>query len=430
MPGNQIIMNRNHLTRLLAAFVFGVMPMTVHANGLRLVSQDGFATARGEAFVATADNPSAIYYNPAGIAQLNGDDLRAGIYGIYYDPTFRPPSGALNNGKTYRVDKQFAAAPQLFYTHSLKELPLTFGLGIYAPYGGNLSWPQDTGFRTVALKSSLTYLRLNPVIALKLGDRLSIAAGINVDYADIDLEQGLRSQSEPLINYFRFSGDGFSVGYNFGLLVHPFEKISLGMTIRGQTAFTMDGETRFEQQPFIAPTTIPAQADFKFPLTAVFGISLRPTQKWNLEFDADYTDWSSFGTVTIRQQQTPPFPVQQNIPVTLDWRASWMYELGVTRYFTNGWHASAGYVFNENSVPDSFYTPLAADLDRHFASVGVGHKGKTFDFDIAYQFGYGPSHTVSGSIPSSTPGQFAGQTADGTYKFISHAVLVTMGIHF
>jgi hypothetical protein len=91
---------------------------------------------------------------------------------------------------------------------------------------------------------------------------------------------------------------------------------------------------------------------------------------------------------------------------------------------------SAGYVFNENSVPDAYYTPLAADLDRHFFSIGAGRKGRRFDFDVTYQFGYGPARTVTGSKPPSISGVFAGQTADGTYGFISHAVLLTVGMHF
>jgi long-chain fatty acid transport protein len=107
-----------------------------------------------------------------------------------------------------------------------------------------------------------------------------------------------------------------------------------------------------------------------------------------------------------------------------------MYEFGVTRYFDNGWHLSAGYVFNENSVPDAYYTPLAADLDRHFFSVGAGFKGKRFDFDVAYQLGYGPARTVTGNLPSSIPARFSGQRADGTYGFNSHAVLLTVGMHF
>ena len=78
-----------------------------------------------------------------------------------------------------------------------------------------------------------------------------------------------------------------------------------------------------------------------------------------------------------------------------------MYEFGVTRYFDDGWHVSAGYVYNQNSVPDAYYSPLAADMNRHFFSLGAGRKGKRFDFDVTYQFGYGPARTVIGSTPSS-----------------------------
>lgn len=406
------------------------MPLTAFANGFSLLSQDGFAAGRGEAFVATADNPSAIYYNPAGITQLAGDNLRGGLYGIYLAPTFKPPAGAPNNGQTYGIGKHFDGVPDVFYTHTLETVPLSFGLGVYAPYGGSISWPDNTGFRTVATKGTLTYLRANPVVALKLGGHFSIAAGVSADYAKIDLEQGLRPLPAPLVNYFRFEGDGFALGYNAGLLWQPDKKISIGATVRGATSFTMDGQTEFEQQPVISAQSIPANAHFNFPLTVAAGVSFRPTPKWNLEFDATYTDWSSFGKVTIRQQNQPPFPVQQDIPVTLDWQASWTYAFGVTRYFDNGWHASAGYLFDQTSVPDAYYTPLAADLDRQFFTVGVGRKGRRFDFDLAYQFGYGPAHTVSGSTPSSTPGQFAGQSADGTYGFTSHAVMATIGMHF
>ena len=87
-------------------------------------------------------------------------------------------------------------------------------------------------------------------------------------------------------------------------------------------------------------------------------------------------------------------------------------------------------MFNQNSVKNETYSPLVADLDRHFFTVGAGHKGNRYDFDIAYQFGYGPDHVVSGSVASSSPGLNAGQNADGTYHFISHAIMLTVGIRF
>jgi len=423
-------MDRWNTLRLLVILISGVSTLKVSANGFRLASQDGFATARGEAFAATADNPSAIYYNPAGITQLEGNNIRGGIYGIYADPSFSPTNGASNSGKTYHSSDNYAAAPQIFYTCTPKDSPFSFGLGVYAPYGGKISWPQDTGFRAVALDGSLTYLRFNPVIALKLAPNLSIGGGLMADYVKMELGQGLRPFPHPT-NFYRFTGDGWSMGYNLGVLWQPYEKISIGATFRSSTTVILNGHTEFEQiSAGIPATSLPAHSDFTFPLTAVFGISYRPTPKWNLEFDADGTDWGSFGTTTIYQKGSPPLGGTQNPVVTLNWQMSWMYEFGVTRYFDNGWHMSAGYVYDENSVPNAYYTPLAADLDRHFFSVGAGHRGKRFDFDIAYQLGYGPAHTVTGSQPSSLSGTIAGQSADGTYHFISQAVLVTVGMHF
>jgi long-chain fatty acid transport protein len=415
--------------------ISGALALKASANGFRLPDQDAFATARGEAFVATADNPSAIYYNPAGITQLEGNDLRGGLYGIYLDQSYSPPSGKQNSGNTYHNSDNLAAVPQIFYTYTPTNIliPVSFGLGVYAPYGGKSSWPQDTGFRAVALDGSLTYVTINPVVAVKLPFNFSIGGGVMVNYADMSLEQGLKEYSylPPAINFFRFKGHGWSVGYNLGLLWQPHEKVSLGASFHSSTTVTLDGHTEYEELPNPLDTHQSAQMDFKFPFTIVSGISYRPTPKWNIEFDADYTDWSSAGTVTIHQSNTT-WPVRQNIPLQLDWQASWMYEFGVTRYFDSGWHASAGFVYNENSVPNAYYTPIVADMDRYFLSAGAGYKGKHFNFDVAYQFGYGPNHTVTGSTPPSTPIQstITDHPADGKYDFISHAVLVSVGWRF
>ena len=435
-PKKPANMNRRNSSRLLVTVFWGLSVLNVPANGFGLASQDAFASARGEACVAPADNASAVYYNPAGITQITGTSLRSGLYSIYVDPTYQPPETQPNAGQTYSIAKHFNFIPQIFLTHSFENSPVSVGLGIYAPYGGNADWPQNTGFRSVATKGSLTYLRINPAIAFKLAPQLSFGGGVMVDYGKIDLDQGLLANQQPFANFFHFQGDGWSLGYNLGVLWQPVETVSIGATFRSATTITMDGHTEFQQQPIPAlnsPVGFPAQADFMFPLTAVFGISYRPTPKWNLEFDADYTDWSSFGTVTLHQGTLPPAVgavVMQDIPVILDWQPSWMYEFGVTRYFDDGWHVSAGYVYNENSVPDAYYTPLAADMDRHFFSLGAGRKGKKFDYDVVYQFGYGPAHTVTGSNPSSQPASNAGRSADGTYHFISQAVLVTVGMHF
>jgi long-chain fatty acid transport protein len=400
------------------------------ASGFRLASQDAFATGRGEAFVATADNASAVYYNPAGLTQLEGLNVRGGAYGIYFDPTYTPPSPG--DTHKFHIDHQLAVVPQFFAAYTPEDWPLSFGLGTYAPFGGNIDWPQNTGFRAVAISGELTYVTINPVLAIKLPAGFSIAGGATFNYAEMQLEQGINASAAPLLNFFRFQGQGWSAGYNLGLLWHLYEPVSVGATFRSSVPFTLEGHSDFEVQPFIHANERSAQVDFEFPLTAVVGISYRPTPKWNFEFDADYTDWSSFGQTTLYQSlPATPFPITQNIPMNFDWQPSWMYEVGATRYFDNGWHVSGGFVYSENSVPDAFYSPLAADMDRYFVCLGAGFKKQHFSCDLAYQVGWGPTHTVTGSTPTAKPTLLdSGQRANGAYDYISNAILLTVGWHF
>jgi long-chain fatty acid transport protein len=426
-----VMFNQRNLSKLLAVVLLSGLARNAAANGFGLPDQDAFATARGEAFVATADNASAIYYNPAGIAQLTNSNLRGGLNSVYYEPTYQPP----NSGRTYYSSANFAYLPQLFYTYSAKGAPLSCGLGIYAPYGGNMSWPQDTGFRQVAISGSLKYITINPVVAIRLLPSLSVGGGAMVNYGNISMYQGLRPATTRGTNYFNFAGDGWSVGYNVGILWQPIAKLSFGATFRSSASLNFQGNTDFQLQPrpYNQAAQRDASASFTFPLTTVFGVSYRPTPQWNLEFDANYTGWNSFNTVTI--EQSPPAvsgPLNQNVPVNLYWQASWMYEFGVTRYFDNGWHVSGGYVFNANSVPDTYYTPLVADLNRNFFSLGAGFSGKRFDFDIAYQLGFAFKRDVSGSNPSvnAISRSSVGHPADGTYGFSSQAIIATVGVHF
>jgi len=64
------------------------------ATGFRLPNHDSEAVARGNAFTATANNPSAIYYNPAGITQLAGHQVSVGSYLIATGFSHRSVTGS------------------------------------------------------------------------------------------------------------------------------------------------------------------------------------------------------------------------------------------------------------------------------------------------------------------------------------------------
>lgn len=399
-------------TSILAVTLLTIPPGSAVASGFRLPDQDAFATARGEAFAATADNPSAIYYNPAGITQLSGHQVRGGVYGLKLDITYESPEG-----KEFENKKDLHAVPQLFYTYTAETLPLSFGLGIYSPYGLSSEWPEDAGFRTIATRGRLTYFTVNPVVAWKVSSEVSVAAGLTVNYADLDLRQGLAAPTGGYGDTYQFQGDGAAVGFNAGLLWKPSTQVQFGLTYRSATTVDFQGTTDVISPQFNSHQD--ASAEFKFPQSIVFGVSWRPTPAWNLEFNLDWTDWNRLDTVNIYQS---PMPDGQLI---LNWESSFYYEFGVTRYLNHGWSVSAGYIFNENSVPDANYQPLVADQNRHFLSLGAGYQGQHFGIDLAYQFGYGPTRTVEGSLPSQI-----GQSADGKYSFLSNALLLSVGWRF
>ncbi len=427
-------MKKKYMICACAATVLDLAALPANATGFDLPDQDAFVIGRGMAFVATADNPAAIYYNPAGIVQLPGNNVRLGVYGLDIHSTYQPlPPGT----GTFDNQKDLHAIPQFYYTYKPETQPLGFGLGLYAPFGLSSEWPQDTGFRTVATEGSLTYYTINPVVAWQVVTNFSIALGLTADYAEVDLQRGLFWPAQPY-DLFRFKGSGWNVGYNIGALWKPHEKVALGLSFRSQTSFDLDGHTEYYNQQAFPPGVPPqfqipafptqnvnAQAGFNFPLKTIVGISYRPTPKWNIEFNADYTDWNQVGTVTVKQANGFPPLIPANVQLPLNWQSSWYYELGVTHYFGSGWSVSAGYIYNENSVPDANYNPLVADENRHFFSAGVGYKGSRFSVDLAYQFGYGPQRTVIGSGFSAS-----GQTADGRYDFISNALALSVGYYF
>jgi len=399
-------------TKTLLCFTLAVCTATLAvANGFRLPDQDARATARGEAFAATADNASAIYYNPAGIGMLPGHNSRVGVYGISMNVDYDSPTGGSS-----QTDNSLVPIPHLFYSYGFDTLPIAVGIGVYSPYGLKNEWPEDTGFRSIALKSELTTATVNPVIAWRILPNLSIGAGPTITYSEIELQNGLSPY--PGNDLTDLDGHGTEVGFNLGILWQPIEQLSFGAAYRSKTGMDYDGTTTVSAaSPYPFVMKMDNEASLTLPQSVVVGVSYRPTPKWNIEFDVDWTDWDQINTIYVDQAMPAS--------LKLDMESSRYYELGVTRYLGDNWQVSAGYIFNENSVPSKTYNPLISDQDRHFGCLGLGYKWSHFTIDAAYQFGFGPSRTVTGSPVSS-----AGQSADGKYEYISHAFAVTAGFNF
>jgi long-chain fatty acid transport protein len=374
----------------------------VGAVGFRLPNQDPEAIARGNAFVATADDPAAIYYNPAGITQLSGQNISAGLYMVSAGITYDSPTG-----QHAEANSDFKPVPQLYYAMSLPDLPLSFGLGVYAPYGLSLDWGNNPPFRTLGQEGDLLYLSANPVVALKVHPTLSIAIGPTINYSYAHFKRGIGFMPT---DQFEVRGDGLGYGFNAGVLWQPHEKVAFGVNYRYLTTIDYQGYSFTTPSPPY-PASTPSTASIRFPQFVVGGVSFRPTPKWNIEFDLDWTDWSDVKQIAF---EGTAFGTQV---LPLNYRSSFMYEFGVTRQLPKNYWLSVGYIYSENSSPDANFTPIIPDSNLHLGSIGFGHKGKHWDWAAAYHFGYNPGRTVSGN-ESTSP---IGETANGIYHVLNHA---------
>jgi long-chain fatty acid transport protein len=379
------------------------------ASGTQVGFQDAFASARGNAFVATADDPSAIYYNPAGLTQLQGQELSAGAYLIQLTADYH---SALN-GQTSSLKTATQLVPQLYYAWAPAGARWAVGLGVYAPFGLSTDWSNSADLYEFATKNEETYTTFNPVFAWRLTDTLSIGGGLTINHLQVDLRRGVILPSDPTAS-FRFNAAGNDTGYNFGLRWQPAGEHAFGLSYQARTNFGVSGTS--DLNPLIIGE--PARADFAFPEVVIAGYSYRPTPLWNLEANIDWTNWTCLKTVVISKASGP-------VPLAFNWQASCFYELGLTRYLSDGWEMSAGYTLSQNSVPDATWNPAVPDATRDFLCAGVGYAQGPVRFMLTLQRGLAGTREVNSGQRT-----LAGSTPDGAYDTAVSALSLSLGLRF
>ncbi|MGD0016518.1 MAG: outer membrane protein transport protein [Verrucomicrobiia bacterium] len=383
--------------------------------GFRNPDQDARATGQGEAFVAQADDPSAVYYNPAGLVQLPGTQVSGGGYALFSHVKL---DGVTNN----RGMDRFSVLPHFYVVTDLcrTNSPWRFGFGVNVPFGSSVNWGKGSTapFRYLVTESSLSVVNFAPTVAYRVNEHFSLGASLNIYYGTTKMAQdvpGSYFSQIPDAN-FRFEGSGMGIGATVGALWKINERHSFGAVYRSPFSINFKDNASL-RNPSVGPSA--AEARIPFPQSVAFGYAYRPMPKLKLEVDADWTNWDTLNSVRLNWGKGP----LNGYTIPFNWMDSWFYEFGAQYELNERWTVRAGYIFSENSVPQKTFSPSFVDSDRHVLSAGLGYNTGRFGVDIVYQYSLLADRSVHQS-----PSPFG--NVNGEWSGDGHAVMVTTTYKF
>jgi long-chain fatty acid transport protein len=401
---------------MTAAGIFCLAQVTpVFGLGFRNPDQGARATGQGEAFVAQADDPSAVYYNPSGLVQLQGTQISGGGYALFSHVKLDGVAGDRSMNR-FSLMPHFYVVTDLCQTNS----PWRFGFGVNVPFGNSVNWGKGptAPFRYLVTDSSLAVVNFAPTVAYRVNDNFSLGASLNVYYGTTKMEQNVPGSyfSQSSDANFRFEGGGTGLGGTLGALWKINERHSVGAVYRSPFSINFKDNASL-RDPSVGPSA--AEARIRFPQSVAFGYAYRPIPRLKLEADAEWTGWDTLNNVRLHWGKGP----LNGYTIPFDWMDSWFYEFGAQYEINEHWTARAGYIFSQNTVPQKTFTPSIVDSDRHVLSGGIEYKTGRFSVDVVYQYTWLDDRTIN--QPLNPLGNVNGKwTGDG------HALMVTTGFKF
>jgi long-chain fatty acid transport protein len=414
--------------------VFSVAP--AFASGYGVFTQGAEGLGQANAVVAHATGPSSLYFNPALLPQVPGTRIEVGTTMIYADREFKSDlTGQSENGDNS------ASFPSTFYaTHQFND-ELSAGLGVYFPFGLSTEWDEDWEGRYIATKSDLFTVNFNPVVAYRPTEQLTVAAGLDVLYLDAELKRQVNSSLIGMIlnppGGFgplpdagqKFTGDGWGVGYNLGLLLQISEHVDFGATYRSHIDVDInDGDLKFSLPPgaaMLAPVlaNTGGETNLRLPEQATFAIAWEASEKLTLEVGARWEDWSSTTQLRIKLDQ----PVLgQSVDITpRDWDDTWAFNIGGKYQLNENVDLLAGYLYSDNPVPNPTFDPSIPDSDSHVFTIGTGLHFGAWTLDLAYGYEHHENRDKNNQI-----GLLTGSPANGEYSADNHLAALSVGYQF
>lgn len=391
--------DRGRTLRALVALPLLALPTALHASSFALESQGARAMGFSGAYVAQAADPSAIYYNAAGIGFLKGGRLYvSGLFGgLSTDFTGegpKPPEGTLESSS-----RGLGVLPAAYFSQQVGDRTV-IGVGVNVPFGFKSQWDNPDQFtgRTICLDCRVRSWAVNPTIAYRIEDRLAVGAGLDLRFSKFEQIRRLEASPNPFpvptdVAELTFaSGNEVGVGFNLGLLASPSEDFSLGVAYRHEVTVNHDAQASFvqiltgntevdEAVRRALPASQIAEAEFTYPASLTVGAALR-RRYWTIEADVTWTFWSSFDAIALRFPSTPA--LDSLLPQ--EYESTWRGAIGAEYLVGDDWEVRGGYSYDRSPQPTETVSPFLHDEDRHAFALGGSYKYERIRVDAVARY--------------------------------------------
>ena len=398
------------------------------ASGFSIYEQGSRATGMAGAFLARANDPSAVFYNPAGIAGLQGWQLQLGTTAIQTQFSFTGPVGM--DPYYYSTAKKGLFFPSHLYATYALNPKISFGLGIYSPFGLASTWKDKWVGRLLATNTELRTVYVNPVAAYKIRDNLSVAAGFSWVYADVVLEKDILFTPRHLFGHSKLEANASGFSFNLGLKYRPLKNIEIGLMYRSTTPLDFNDGTAYFTFPKTQNDIVNQEVATYFPaktkatssltLPASYGLGIAYDMTENLSFELDYIamGWHTYDEIKVDFAQPVAGKTESINP--RNYKDSFSLRFGMEYRLDKHFTLRTGYAWDYHAVPAAYVEPTLPENDRHNYTIGLGYHTTRFSVDAAYHILLQDDREVKNTV----------NNFDGTYTGLANIASLTFGYAF
>lgn len=375
--------------KLTGAVVILSASTTASANGIGLNEQS--ASSAGTAYAgrsSSALDASTIYGNPAGLTRLQRSEISGGaaVFSISNDIS-DAQSGAAGTNEGDSVP--LSVIPFLYMSTPLDD-GLAIGLGLYAPSGLINDYEGSFQGRYHGSYSTTKEITLQPTIAYRINDYLSIGGGPTLNRFNAKLENYLATGAlnNGQDTHVTIKGDDTAIGYNMGLLVDFNEATRWGMTYHSKVSYQLKGHTEVSGSPSMLALdgNYDAKVDLDMPESVDTSITHHFNNRWTGYLGATWTRWSRLDKFEAINSNVSVAGLGR-VAEKLNWHDTWSGAIGASYQVNPQWLVRAGYAYDPAPVGNADRSVRIPVGNRQAVTFG-GAYSPSADLTIDFAYGY------------------------------------------